>query len=57
MDFVSPSQVEETLGALRNFQVERMGVSHCTGLKAAARLLAAFGEKFFFGLVGESLEF
>jgi 7,8-dihydropterin-6-yl-methyl-4-(beta-D-ribofuranosyl)aminobenzene 5'-phosphate synthase len=57
LDFVSPSQVEETMGALRNYQIERIGVSHCTGLKAATRLLAEFGEKFFFGQVGESLEF
>lgn len=57
LDFVSPSQVEETIGALGNYQIERIGVSHCTGLKAAARLIAEFGEKFFFGQVGEALEF
>jgi len=57
LDFASSSQVEETIRALRSYQVERIGVSHCTGLKAAARLLAEFGEKFFFGQVGEALEF
>jgi 7,8-dihydropterin-6-yl-methyl-4-(beta-D-ribofuranosyl)aminobenzene 5'-phosphate synthase len=57
LDFASPSQVEETISILKNFQVERLGVSHCTGLRAASRLLSEFGEKFFFGMVGESLEF
>ena len=57
LDFASASQVEDTLSVLKNFQVERIGVSHCTGLKASSRLLAEFGEKFFFGMVGESLEF
>ena len=57
LDFASPSQVEETLKTLRKFQVEHVGVSHCTGLKAAARLISEFGEKFFFGMVGEAMEF
>jgi len=56
LDFASPLQVEETIAALKEFQVEKIGVSHCTGLKAAARLYAEFGDKFFFGRVGEALE-
>jgi 7,8-dihydropterin-6-yl-methyl-4-(beta-D-ribofuranosyl)aminobenzene 5'-phosphate synthase len=57
LDFASSSQLDETLTALKSYRVERIGVSHCTGLKGASRLLAEFGEKFFFGQVGESLEF
>lgn len=57
LDFASPSQVEETIRALKRYRVERIGVSHCTGLKAASRLATEFGEKFFFGQVGETLEF
>ena len=57
LDFASPPQVEETITALKKFRVERIGVSHCTGLRAAARLFAEFGEKFFFGQVGTTLEF
>ncbi len=56
LDFASPLQVDETIGALRRYKVERVGVSHCTGLKASSRLYAEFGERFFFGQVGESLE-
>jgi 7,8-dihydropterin-6-yl-methyl-4-(beta-D-ribofuranosyl)aminobenzene 5'-phosphate synthase len=56
LDLASPQQVEETIAALKKFQVERIGVSHCTGLRAASRLYAEFGERFFFGQVGETLE-
>jgi 7,8-dihydropterin-6-yl-methyl-4-(beta-D-ribofuranosyl)aminobenzene 5'-phosphate synthase len=56
LDFASPLQVEETITALKEYKVEKVGVSHCTGLKAASRLYAEFGENFFFGRVGEVLE-
>lgn len=56
LDFASPQQVEETIRTLKEYKIERIGVSHCTGSKAALRLSAEFGDKFFFGLVGESLE-
>jgi len=56
LEFAGPQQVEETITALKKFKVERIGVSHCTGLKAASRLYAEFGERFFFGQVGEALE-
>jgi 7,8-dihydropterin-6-yl-methyl-4-(beta-D-ribofuranosyl)aminobenzene 5'-phosphate synthase len=56
LDFATPLQVEETISALKKYEVERIGVSHCTGLKAASQLYAEFGERFFFGQVGEALE-
>ncbi len=56
LEFASLPQLEETLTALKKFKVERIGVCHCTGPTAAARLLAEFGERFFFGRVGETLE-
>ncbi len=57
LDFASPAQVEETVSALKRYSIERLGVSHCTGLRAASRLVQEFGPKFFFGQVGEVLEF
>jgi 7,8-dihydropterin-6-yl-methyl-4-(beta-D-ribofuranosyl)aminobenzene 5'-phosphate synthase len=36
--------------------VEKIGVSHCTGMKAASRLYQEFGERFFHGSVGSILE-
>jgi 7,8-dihydropterin-6-yl-methyl-4-(beta-D-ribofuranosyl)aminobenzene 5'-phosphate synthase len=56
LDFAPPLQLEETIAALKKYKVEQIGVSHCTGLKAAARLYTEFGERFFFGQVGEVLE-
>jgi 7,8-dihydropterin-6-yl-methyl-4-(beta-D-ribofuranosyl)aminobenzene 5'-phosphate synthase len=41
---------------LRAFGVERIGVSHCTGLPRAAQLHAEFGGRFFFASVGSTLE-
>jgi 7,8-dihydropterin-6-yl-methyl-4-(beta-D-ribofuranosyl)aminobenzene 5'-phosphate synthase len=57
LDFSTPSQVQETITALKKYDVEKIGVSHCTGPAAASRLYAAFEQKFFFGQVGEVLEF
>jgi len=56
LDFATSSQVEETITELKKFRVDRIGVSHCTGLKTASRLYTEFGERFFFGQVGEALE-
>ncbi len=56
LDFASPLQTEETIQTLKKFGIEKIGVSHCTGWKAAWRLYAEFGDRFFFGRVGEVLE-
>ncbi len=52
----SSEQLEETIDALRGFDIERIGVSHCTGLPAAARLASEFGDRFFFNNVGTVTE-
>jgi 7,8-dihydropterin-6-yl-methyl-4-(beta-D-ribofuranosyl)aminobenzene 5'-phosphate synthase len=57
LDFASAAQMDETIAVLHKYNIERIGVSHCTGLRAASRLHAEFGDRFFFGQVGESLEF
>jgi 7,8-dihydropterin-6-yl-methyl-4-(beta-D-ribofuranosyl)aminobenzene 5'-phosphate synthase len=49
-------QFQETLNALKAYKVQRIGVSHCTGMTRAARLNQEFGSKFFFGSVGAVLE-
>jgi 7,8-dihydropterin-6-yl-methyl-4-(beta-D-ribofuranosyl)aminobenzene 5'-phosphate synthase len=46
------TQVGETVKALRNFNIARLGVSHCTGLKSGAILANEFGEAFFFNSAG-----
>ena len=45
-------QLEATIQALKEFNIKKMGVSHCTGLAAATRLAHEFGDKFFFNMAG-----
>jgi 7,8-dihydropterin-6-yl-methyl-4-(beta-D-ribofuranosyl)aminobenzene 5'-phosphate synthase len=53
---VSDEQREKSIEALKAFNIERLGVSHCTGLKTATRLAGEFGERFFFCNVGTVVE-
>jgi len=47
---------EKSIQALKKFDIERIGVSHCTGLETSTRLLQEFGERFFFCNVGTTIE-
>ena len=49
---VSDKQRDKSIDALKAFDIERLGVSHCTGLETASRLAAEFGDRFFFCNVG-----
>lgn len=53
---VGAEQVEQTLAALHEFDIGRIGVSHCTGQKVAARMAHEFGDRFFFCSVGTVVE-
>jgi 7,8-dihydropterin-6-yl-methyl-4-(beta-D-ribofuranosyl)aminobenzene 5'-phosphate synthase len=48
----SELQMEMTVATLRDFGVQRLGVSHCTGMPAAIRLAQEFGPGFFFDNAG-----
>lgn len=50
----SPERVEQTMAELQKMGVRKLGVSHCTGFHAAARLAAAFGDGFFLNHAGTS---
>jgi 7,8-dihydropterin-6-yl-methyl-4-(beta-D-ribofuranosyl)aminobenzene 5'-phosphate synthase len=56
LDFLAPEQLEESIKALRKMQIERIGASHCTGMKGAFRLHQEFGDRFFYGHVGSTLD-
>ena len=56
LDFLTPEQLEESIKALKKMKIEKIGVSHCTGMKAAFRLHQEFGDRFFYGHVGSGLE-
>jgi 7,8-dihydropterin-6-yl-methyl-4-(beta-D-ribofuranosyl)aminobenzene 5'-phosphate synthase len=53
---VSDVQRDKSIDALKAFDIERLGVSHCTGQKTASLLAAQFGERFFFCNVGTAVE-
>ena len=56
LDFLTPEQLEESIKILRKMKIEKMGVCHCTGMRAAFRLHQEFGDRFFYGHVGSTLE-
>ena len=47
---------EKTIQALKKFDIEKIGVSHCTGLKTSMRLFQEFGSRFFFCNVGSEIK-
>lgn len=49
-------QVEGTIKALKAYQIQRIGVSHCTGPEASARLAGEFGDRFFYNNAGSVIE-
>ncbi len=55
LDFLAPEQLEESIKALRKIQIEKIGASHCTGMSGAFRLRQEFGDRFFYGHVGSTL--
>ena len=56
LDFLTTEQLEESIQSLKKMKVERIGISHCTGMRAAFRLHQEFGDRFFYGCVGSVLE-
>jgi 7,8-dihydropterin-6-yl-methyl-4-(beta-D-ribofuranosyl)aminobenzene 5'-phosphate synthase len=56
LDFLTPEQLEDSIKILKTMTIETIGVSHCTGLRAAARLGQEFGDRFTYGCVGSVFE-
>jgi len=56
LDFLTPEQLEESIKSLKRMDIGKIGVSHCTGMRAAFRLQQEFGDRFFYGCVGSVLE-
>ena len=55
LGFAPQDQLRQTIATLRERQIRRLGLSHCTGLQAGARLAAEFGDAVAFCNVGYSL--
>ena len=56
LDFLTQEQLEESIKALKKMKIEKIGVCHCTGMRAAFRLHHEFGDRFFYGHVGSGVE-
>lgn len=52
LKFSSQQQLDVTLNRLEELQIDKIGVSHCTGLRQAQILAERFGDKFFNATVG-----
>ncbi len=52
LKFSSQQQIQATLDKLEELQIDRIGVSHCTGLRQAQILAGRFGDSFFNATVG-----
>jgi 7,8-dihydropterin-6-yl-methyl-4-(beta-D-ribofuranosyl)aminobenzene 5'-phosphate synthase len=52
----SEERIAKTIEALRAFDIERIGVSHCTGHKALQKMADVFGDRFFLCNVGTEVE-
>ncbi|MFI5340234.1 MAG: MBL fold metallo-hydrolase [Candidatus Methylomirabilales bacterium] len=55
LDFAPAEQLRETIAVLKGLGVKRMGLSHCTGLRAGARLAQELGDGVVFCTVGYSV--
>ena len=52
----SRERVEKTVAALKELDVQKVGLCHCTGLNAITRMAQEFGERFFFCNAGTTHE-
>lgn len=55
LGFCSAEQLEQTIQALKKWQIQKLAVSHCTGFSAAARLQQTFPAAFQTAQVGYCL--
>jgi 7,8-dihydropterin-6-yl-methyl-4-(beta-D-ribofuranosyl)aminobenzene 5'-phosphate synthase len=56
LGFFNDDELDQPLKALRDFNPDVIGVSHCTGLKVAQRLSDEFGSRVIYASVGSSFE-
>ena len=56
LGLADPAQFDSTFSALGEFDIERLGAAHCTGLKNGARLYNALGDRYFFAPVGTRIK-
>ena len=57
LKFCSEEQMTATLNRLEELDIDKIGTSHCTGLRGARMLAERFGERFFSASVGVEIVF
>ncbi len=55
--FLPKEELSGVINKIEEFSVKLVGVSHCTGMHAAATLASYFGDRFFFASAGATIEF
>ena len=53
---LTEDQIQQTIKSLKSFSFDRLGVSHCTGLKASMKFMHEFPERFFFANAGSVIK-
>lgn len=53
----SDERIEKTIAVIKELQIQKIGLCHCTGPKAVARMIAEFGDRFIFCNAGTSHQF
>ncbi len=56
LGFSEEEQFSETLKVIDRYGIEKLGLSHCTGLEKSALLYAKMPDRFFFACVGKTLK-
>ena len=56
LKFCSEEQMTATLDRLEELDVDKIGASHCTGLRGARMLAERFGKRFFSASVGVEID-
>jgi len=52
----SPERLRQTIAAVRELNVQKLGLCHCTDLPAAGVFIQEFGDKFYFNKAGTVIE-
>ena len=55
LGFASDEQINKTIEAIDQYNIKKLGASHCTGLEVGAKLYNKLKDRFFFASVGADL--
>ena len=56
LKFCDEKHLTANLKKLEEYQIYRIGVSHCTGLRPAQKIAERFGDRFFYASVGTEVQ-